>query len=175
VLTNPESVWLGPLNSDQQALLMCEGDQHNMDALHPSPSTFYLLENRKQTDWDTYLPGAGLLITKIKFSEYLWATNSVNNDSTNMGVDIIEAQANRSRYGRATDAYPAGATAYTGFVSHEITDIVLEPTGAITFSYRGAEKTAIDMVEDGQAARKVLRNGHIIIVRNGTEYDILGR
>ncbi len=175
VLTHPESVWLGPLNSDQQALLMCEGNQHNMDALHPSPSTFYLLENRKQTDWDTYLPGAGLLITKIKFSEYLWATNSVNNDSTNMGVDIIEAKANRSRYGRATDAYPAGATAYTGFANHEITDIVLESTGAITFSYRGAEKTAIDKVEDGQAARKVLRNGHIIIVRNGTEYDILGR
>ena len=176
ILKNPESVWLGRLNLDQSALLMCEGDSHNLDGFNPEPKVFYLLENREKTGWDKYLPGKGLLITKISYNLQNWASNNVNNRSNAMGVDIIEAKENNNGIGLNTDSYPAGAKEYSGFTGHEITQILLNSYGAITFRYRGAEKTPIENVQsDDVQCTKVLKDGQVIIVRGGVSYDMMGR
>ena len=175
VLTEPESVWLGKLNPDTTALLMCEGDSHNMDGLNPSPKTFYMLENRALMDWDVCIPGAGLLITKVTYNRNKWSSNTVNNSSSSMGVDIMEAKTNNTRFGAATDAYPAGAKAFTKFTDHEITNIELDEHGSITFSYRGAEKTPIEQVETGHSAQKIVRDGQVLILRGDKIYDLNGR
>lgn len=178
VLTDPEYVTLNPLHDTKEALLMCEGDEHNLDGVKPEPTEFYLIENRKKEGWDKYLPGPGMLLTKIKYSASKWASNTVNNVKSNMGVDLIEAKTNTtSGYnakGKATDAFPRGATSYELFVDHEITDIELE-NDIIRFSYLGAEPQDVESVADNAAGtHKVIRDGKVLIIRDGKTYDILG-
>ena len=186
LLTDPEYVWLNPLNDSHEALLMCNGDTHNLDGLNPDPTTFYLLESRKKEGWDKYLPGEGLLITQIKFSSSKWSNNTVNNTASSMGVDIIEADGKVPSYveskpdngyfGKAKDAFPAGADAYTGLANHEITVIALQEGGAVTFSYRGGtEGQAVELVDDGVTATKILRDGQVLIIRGDKVYDLNGR
>ena len=174
VLTEPKEVSLGILNTTQEALLMCAGDAHNLNGVNPNPATFYLLENRDLTGWDTHLPGQGLLITKIKYSSGKWSGNTVNNDASNMGVDIMEAQPNTTDWGAPTDAYPAGATSFTEFADHEITHIAQDAQGVITFQYRMGQQ-AVEDVETEAHARKILRDGRVVIIRNGITYDLDGR
>ena len=153
---------------------MCAGDAHNLNGVNPNPATFYLLENRDLTGWDTHLPGQGLLITKIKYSSGKWSGNTVNNDASNMGVDIMEAQPNTTDWGAPTDAYPAGATSFTEFADHEITHIAQDAQGVITFQYRMGQQ-AVEDVETEAHARKILRDGRVVIIRNGITYDLDGR
>lgn len=178
VLTDPEDVTLHELNNSKEALLMCDSDAHNLDGVHPDPTTFYLMEARNKEGWDAYLPGAGMLITKIKYSASKWAENSVNNTSTSMGVDLMEAKANTGYSGKATDAYPKGATSFTKLADHEITEIARDASdGTITFLYRGGHEPGegIDEVEDNASAKKVIRNGQVLILRNGNTYDLTGK
>ena len=39
---------------------------------------FYVLENRQQSGWDSYLPGKGLLIAHVYFDQNAWRYNTVN-------------------------------------------------------------------------------------------------
>ena len=54
---------------------------------------YFLLENRQQTKYDTYLPGEGLLIWHIDEEIMLskWSSNTVNNDEDHKGMDLEEA------------------------------------------------------------------------------------
>ena len=179
VLTEPEFVTLQTLNESKESLLMCEGDAHNLDGLNPNPKNFYLIENRVKEGWDKYLPGEGMLLTKINYSYYKWSMNIVNNTKSSMGVDLIEAKANTtsgfSAKGKATDAFPDGASEYTEFEGHEITDIDwVIGSNTIQFSYRGAEPQGIDDIEDGKTAKKIIRDGQVLIIRDGKTYDVLG-
>ena len=61
------------------------------DALSASADEYYLLENRRQEGWDTYIPGEGLIITHYDYSASAWNQNIVNNISTHQRVAIIPA------------------------------------------------------------------------------------
>ena len=146
LITNPENVVLKDLNKTNEALLITTTDEHNMIGNDPSPTTFYLLENRQQEGWDTYLAGHGLMLTKIQYSYQKWGQNTVNNTERKMGVDLIEADGQTSDRGKATDLFPAGATEYTTIENHQITDIT-ETNGVIRFKYKGGnEETAIESI-----------------------------
>ena len=178
VLNEAENVTLQVIDS-AEALLMCSGNQHNLVGYNPNPKTFYLLEARNQTGWDLYLPGSGMLITKIQYSASKWQNNTVNNTASAMGVDIIEATPNtttgRYQYAKATDAYPEGGTSWTSFTDHEVTNIARDSaTGTITFKFRGGRVTDIESATSEQRAQKILRDGRIVIIRDNKEYDILG-
>ena len=158
VLTTDEEVVLHDLASTNEVLLISETDEHNLIGNDPSPSTFYILENRQQTGLDTYLPGHGLMLTKINYSYSKWHYNTVNNTSSSMGVDLIEADGkapNQSNYnlqngywGKATDLFPAGATAYSGLGNHAISNIQ-ETDGIITFTFGSATPTTnVSVVPD---------------------------
>ncbi len=187
VMKDPESVYLSPLNYGQgESLLLCSGDSHNLTGYNPNPKTFYLAEVRTLSGWDAYLPGKGLLLTKIQYSSSKWTQNTVNNSASSMGVDLIEADGQTPEYdeynidngywGKAGDAFPSGAKEWTGLADHEITEIALEENGAVTFSYRGAKKTPIEQVSDeGKPAVKVLRDGKLYIIRGGETFDLTGR
>ena len=45
------------------------------------PDEFYLLENRQQKGWDTYVPANGMLILHVDYDENLWHYNLVNSYS----------------------------------------------------------------------------------------------
>jgi hypothetical protein len=93
-----------------------------------------------------------------------------------MGVDILEAKENTSlKAGAATDAFPKGANQWTALEEHEITNITRGGvSGMVTFFYRGGPQ-GIEDIEDGQTAHKIIRDGKIIIIRNGVTYDLNGR
>lgn len=179
VLTDPENTTLRPLNDSHEALLMCSGDQHNLDGLDPNPKTFYLIENRPQTGWDKYLPGKGMLLTKITYNQSKWDGNTVNNTASSMGVDMIEAKSNttsgNNAEAKSTDAFPAGAKQYVGFADHEITNIALT-NNVITFLYRGGWPEGVEEVEaTKEAAHKIIRDGKIYIIRGDKMFDLTGR
>ncbi len=70
------------------------------------PNEFFLIENRQQTSWDTYIPGHGMLVWHIDYVPSIWHNNSVNNTASHQYVDIEEADGTQSEYSRAGDAFP---------------------------------------------------------------------
>lgn len=56
-----------------------------------SVDEYFLIENRQAEGWDSYLPGTGLLITHVDFSQWHWADNSVNNQSSHLRYSIVAA------------------------------------------------------------------------------------
>lgn len=150
LLVEPEEVELPELQASNSALLISTTDTHNLIGNNPNPATFYLLENRQQTGWDTHLPGHGLMLTKVQYSYDMWDLNSVNNDATNMGVDVIEADgeepsmSNDGYKGKAGDLFPAGASEYLKIEDRPIRDIQ-EHHGVVRFLYKLA--TGVENVE----------------------------
>ena len=77
---------------------------------------FYLIENRQQAGTDYYLPGHGMLIWHVDYNENDWYENTVNNNNSHLGVDLVEADGKASKTERdGGDAYPgtAGVTKAT--------------------------------------------------------------
>ena len=147
-----------------------------------------MLENRQKKGWDAYLPGHGMLITKVSYSQSKWDDNTVNNTRSSMGVDIVEADGSAPAYdeddydngyfGKLKDAYPAGATAFTKLEEYQVTDIT-ETNGIIYFKVNGGGEAILLDVEDpvqpkSLTTKKIFRNGQILIEHNGEYYDLLG-
>ncbi len=177
LLNEPESVTLHSINKGNgSSLVIEENDVLPTPGWHPNPTHFYLLETRELSGWDEFLPGAGMLITEVRYDYASWKYNTVNNDSSAMRVNILEAVQNKGKFGKATDVYPAGATEWTALADHEVTNISLNSaTGAVQFLYRGGWPEGIEDVEAEGGARKVLRDGKIYIIRNGVTYDLNGQ
>ena len=77
---------------------------------------YYLIENRQQLKYDSYLPGEGLLIWHIDEDVIYsnWNSNSVNNDENHKGVDLEEADGNddldhSTNWGDSGDPYNSGS------------------------------------------------------------------
>ncbi len=167
LIVEAEDVELEELQESNSALLISSTDQHNLIGNDPKPTTFYLLENRQQVGWDEYLPGHGLMLTKIVYNQRSWSENIVNNSSNRMGVDLIEADgktpsSSKDGYtGKASDLFPAGATEYLGIKDHSIEE-VSENNGVISFKYKGGRINT--------ATSEVVLNNDIIAI-----YDVLGQ
>ena len=153
VIVDSANIRLEELNSSQRALLISTEDKHNLIGNDPKSTRFYLLENRQQQGWDTYLPGHGLMLTYVQYNATRWQENTVNNTSRSMGVDLIEADGKTPNssgtgyLGKATDLFPAGATSYTQITAHAIVDIEVID-GLIYFKYRGgAIETDVENIE----------------------------
>lgn len=184
LLKDPEYVTLHPINEgDGESLLISTANTHNMSGWNPNPTEFYLLEAHNQDGWDTYLAGEGMLITRIRYNSSTWHSNAVNTNYRALGIDILEAKENtaKTKRGAATDAYPAGATEWTDYEDHEVTNIIRDAqTGVIQFSYRGADvPTGIENVQWDNEQRtkvtKVIRDGQLYLLYKGTMYNVQGK
>ncbi len=146
ILNEPTSTMLRDIQTNQEAYIITSTGAHNLVGNNPNPSSFYLLENRQQTGWDEYLPGHGMLITKISYSYSKWYNNQVNYSASSQGIDLIEAdgkaptseQDEKSYYGKAGDAFPAGAASYSPYTTYPITAIT-EKDGVIAFDFMGGK------------------------------------
>ena len=172
------SVILPPLHNYQSACFMNAQGKDIEDILEPGSTPFYIFENRQQEGWDYYLAGEGLMITKISWSEYKWRMNTVNNNAGAMGVDIIEATTNTSRYyDQITDLYPDGATEFTQIIQYQVSNIVLA-NRIITFDVNGGGSQINLDVENIQHSddrmQKIIEDGRVVIVRDGQKFDVLG-
>jgi len=100
-------------------------------------STVYYIENRQKTGWDAYLPGSGMLVWKVKYSQSVWEDNEPNNSAGNPRYTIVPADGKTSNYGAASDVFPrTGVTSYTPFTGCELTNIA-KSSSNITFKYNG--------------------------------------
>jgi hypothetical protein len=167
LIVDPENVVLNELQTSNEALLISTTDQHNLIGNDPEPTTFYLVENRQQEGWDEYLPGHGLMLTKIQYNYNRWYQNSVNNTSSKMGVDLIEASGKTSNSGKATDLFPAGATAYTKIADHAI-EAIEEVDGVIKFKYKGGVENPETAVENTTLNQEVIAIYNILGQKQAT-------
>lgn len=132
-----------PLITSGESFIITESGQSNLVGNNPSPALFYMLENRQKVGWDSYIPGHGLLITRINYSYMKWTTNTVNNTESDLGYDIMEADGKtptrgvEGSEGKQGDAFPtATVKAYSPFENCPITDIK-EQHSRISFRFKG--------------------------------------
>ncbi len=151
VISEEEYIILENLEDSNIAYMITESGTHNLNPTSPSPSEYYLLENRQLTGWDTYLPGSGMLITKTDYNKSTWYANTPNNDVNSMGYDIIEADGldNSIYTSKAGDVFPgsAGVTSYSPYDNYPITQIE-EKEGYILFSFMGGVNDAQTVIFD---------------------------
>lgn len=121
---------------------------------------FYILENRRKTRWDAYMPAEGMLITHFTYDADAWEQNYVNDHDMQRATLIPadnELVLNRYTYygqimynidrgNEATDLWPQeGTTEFTdssspaakvnsgGFMSKPILDISRNDDGTVSF------------------------------------------
>jgi hypothetical protein len=183
LLNSASTDTLPAIGSSPKAFYMTESGNAISDILSPTPNVFYLMENRQNTGWDAYLPGHGMLITKITYDATKWQNNTVNANKNNLGIDILEADGltpsagDSGGLGKPGDTYPTGSTSFTKVANYQVTDIA-EVNGVITFKVNGGgTPTELDTKETEALSkpRKILRDGRVVILRGEKEYDILGR
>jgi len=59
--------------------------------INHTSNEYYLLENHQWKGWDSGLPGRGLLITHVNYSESRWRNNSVNNVTNAFNYHLVAA------------------------------------------------------------------------------------
>ena len=147
LLDGPMNVRLRDLNTSGDCAIITASGQSNLNGLSPDPREFYILENRQQDGWDEYLPGHGLMLTKIDYVKNKWESDEVNTTERHLCVDLIEADGSAPKYkadnltngyfGKAKDLFPAGAQNYKMFSNKMWFDNVKEQNGVIFFDFNG--------------------------------------
>lgn len=182
LLNQAYDVQLGDINTTQSAAYITANGSAIADILSPNPNVFYLMENRQKAGWDAYLPGHGMLVTKVTYDSQKWKYNRVNYSASAMCIDLLEADGsapaypNASWYGKPGDTYPTGSTSFTKVANYQVTEIA-EANGVITFKVNGGgTPTELDTQETGALSkpRKILRDGRVVVLRGEKKYNILG-
>ena len=147
LLSEPMNVRLRDFRTTGDCAIITASGQSNLSGISPDPREFYILENRQQTGWDEYLPGHGLMLTKIDFVKNKWESDEVNNVENHPCVDLIEADGKAPKYkadnltngyfGKPGDLYPTGATSKNMFSNKMGFASVKEQGGIITFDFNG--------------------------------------
>ena len=57
----------------------------------PNDNEYFILENRQQTGWDAYLPGHGMLVTRVEYDENRWWNNTINTQASHMYYELLRA------------------------------------------------------------------------------------
>lgn len=155
-LTEKGQYSLMPVATDNQAYMIATAP-HNMQGKNPNPSEFFILEYRVQKGWDAYLPGQGMLVWHIDYSQSAWDNNTPNNGPNIMRVHLEEAngiywnQRKNGDSGRPSDPYP-GTQNITAFVPklHDGTILseqnifgITDHNGSMTFIYQGLGDVAM--------------------------------
>ncbi|MCM1111249.1 MAG: M6 family metalloprotease domain-containing protein [Clostridium sp.] len=153
-LSGPETVTLRSIGHNEALRIPTAKDEE-----------FFLLENRQQTGWDTYIEGHGMLVWHIDYNPSTWSSNSVNNNTSHQGVDIVEADGIPTSETRGGDPFPGNSHA-TSFTSTSIPSMktwigidpdmpltdIRETDGVITFKVKGGGEridpiTAVDATD----------------------------
>ena len=65
---------------------------------------YYILENRKQEEWDKYLFGSGMLVIHVDYLKSAWESNKINTTKNHPRYTIIPADNELAAYGEVSNA-----------------------------------------------------------------------
>ncbi len=116
----------------------------------PKDTEYYLLENRQQQGWDTYIPSHGMLVWHIDFVPDVWNMNICN--VSKQYIDIVEADNDASSYSIEGDPFPGSANV-TSFTDETVPSMktwnneklyapiteIKEQNGIISFMFKGGQ------------------------------------
>lgn len=71
-----------------------------------NPDEFFMLENRQQQGWDSFLPYHGMLVWHIDFNQQAWDDNVVNNDRNHQMVELVRADGAADKSSLKHDVFP---------------------------------------------------------------------
>ena len=121
---------------------------------------YYILENRKQEKWDSYLFNSGMLVIHVDYNKSAWDNNTINTTKNHPRYTLIPADNSLDAYGDVTvqqfvaslegDVWPGtsgnreltntslpAAKVYTGgYMNKPIRDIKYE-NDVISFNFKG--------------------------------------
>lgn len=162
--------WLNPIELVNNQKIdhvgaLSDGGQSYVIYNDNDKNEYYLLENRQLVNWDASLPGAGLLVTHVDYSQQDWFDNTLNIDSLHPRMTLIPADNLRNVYSLANDAYPYGAndsltttsipsaniynvnTDGSYYMKKSITNITQNSDGSVSFNFKNdLLATSIDKV-----------------------------
>ena len=113
----------------------------------PKNKEYFILDNRQKTKWDRYLPGHGMIVSRVDSSAaYVWVTNSVNDKASRNYFELVRA-GNTTSDDLASDPFPGsmGITRLSNTTSPALVtwdktecrlkiDNIRETDGVITFN-----------------------------------------
>ena len=68
---------------------------------------FFTIENRQKTSWDSYLPGHGMIVTRVDSTNVsIWTSNQVNCNPEHNYFEMLRA-GNTTSGDLASDPFPA--------------------------------------------------------------------
>lgn len=139
----------------------------------------YYFENRQKKGWDKYVPAAGMVIWKVNYNATKWAENTPNNTARKPLYTIVCS--NGTKVGSSNGKGNVFPYSNKTITVDSWEDVVGKPLnniaqsgGIVTLNYIH-EGQGLEDVEDGKQAQKILRDGHLVIIRDGKEYDATGR
>lgn len=183
--------WLSPVELDTPTTVsglqaVCDGGNAFLirnDCADESVDEYYLLENRQKRGWDAHIPGEGLLVTHVDYSDYHWYMNIVNADYSHPRMTLIPANgvytvssANAYPYGAndsLTDRSQPAAKVYntnvngTRYMGKPITNIKLQE-GLVSFDFCGGQRPDGILDMDAEAPESIVGCPAVI-------YDVSGR
>lgn len=141
--------WTTPINpgSDGQGLtLYPAGDQRyqayqvNASGTLQAAATDglnYYIENRQQTGWDQYLPGHGMIVWYVNYSQMVWDNNEPNNTASFPRYTVESASGYTTGIGKARDPFPGtgNVTMWSKISGTPLKDI-REENGVIMLTYK---------------------------------------
>lgn len=70
------------------------------------PNEYYIIENRAQQGWDSYMPAEGLMISHVTYSQSAWDDNTVNDyDPQRMTIVPADGELKLNRFTYEGDIY----------------------------------------------------------------------
>ena len=95
-ITQSGSYTLNPVNTSREGYILRT----------PVENEFFTIENRQKTGWDAYLPGHGMLVTRVDSTNVnIWERNKVNCNPEHNYFELLRA-GNTSSGDLASDPFP---------------------------------------------------------------------
>lgn len=96
-ITESGSYTLNPVNTSREGYILRT----------PVENEFFVFENRQKTGWDTYLPGHGMLVTRVDSTNInVWANNTINCNPAHNYFELLRA-GNSKTGDSPSDPFPA--------------------------------------------------------------------
>ena len=81
-ITEPGTYTLNPVNTSREGYILRT----------PVENEFFVLENRQRTGWDAYLPGHGMLVTRVDSTNVnIWNRNEININPEHNYYELLRA------------------------------------------------------------------------------------